>query len=416
MNKTIIFILAFSNIIIAQRLTVVNFLLIHPSPNLNSMVGAYTALPSDDPYGPYYNPAQVAYLGGQNSFTMGFYPSKSEYLPSFNFSNQTYHSVAAAGGYKFIGKNNILPINVGIGFIHTKLDLGENVWTDENGTVLGSSHSYESYNGLSFGIGIKYYVNIYLGYTFKRISIDDGSISTDQINFDFSGKANAHDLGILLVLPFIDLYKSIFKYELSFLNFRPTFNYGMGISLLNYGDEIALSEEDDSEPIPKLCKAGHSISLGFCYDNSKYKLGWLNIEYSSEAEEYLVKGSPSGTFVYESFPGKIRLWENIIRSKVSDDIKVRHGWNIELFESFKYSMGNFSQQRDYGHSYESVGFMIRTKGLSKIINSNIDADWLDFFTKHVDLRYTQSEYESHDKSNIFLVDKYKGISLHIFGF
>jgi len=96
----------------SQGEAAVPFLQIHPGPNLNAMAGAFTALPSSDAFGQYFNPAQLG-----------------------NFSK---------------------------------------VWTDENGNYLGTFNSKEVYSAYSIGMGIDYFIRFNMGYTLKKIHSDLG--------------------------------------------------------------------------------------------------------------------------------------------------------------------------------------------------------------------------------------------------
>jgi hypothetical protein len=87
MRIVFLFILAFSGIfshLKAQGEAAVPFLLIQPSANLNGMAGAYTALPTNDTFGAYYNPAQLGFFGQCENFSYQY--MKVDWLPSFNFS------------------------------------------------------------------------------------------------------------------------------------------------------------------------------------------------------------------------------------------------------------------------------------------------------------------------------------------
>jgi hypothetical protein len=59
-----------------------------------------------------------------------------KWLPSFNFSDLTYNSLAVNLGYHFKDIYKALPFSVGVGYMDVKLNLGQNVATDESGNKI----------------------------------------------------------------------------------------------------------------------------------------------------------------------------------------------------------------------------------------------------------------------------------------
>ncbi|MEJ2054049.1 MAG: hypothetical protein P8X42_09030 [Calditrichaceae bacterium] len=57
------------NFLKAQGESAVPFVTIQPSPGLNGMAGAYTALPTHDTFGFFYNPAQTGYFSSVKQHT-----------------------------------------------------------------------------------------------------------------------------------------------------------------------------------------------------------------------------------------------------------------------------------------------------------------------------------------------------------
>ena len=127
----------------AHSQTAVPFLLVQPSPELNGMAGAFTALPTDDPFGSFYNPAQIGNFGHQDNFATHFYLSDVTWLPQFNFSDLTYNNLGFGLGYNLQKIYPKVPLSVGLGYIRTRLELLDNHATDENGNDLGTFSSLE---------------------------------------------------------------------------------------------------------------------------------------------------------------------------------------------------------------------------------------------------------------------------------
>jgi hypothetical protein len=59
---------------LAQGEAAVPFLLLNPSPSLSAMGSNGTALPTENPFGFLWNPAQLGYTSQKNNFSYIFYP------------------------------------------------------------------------------------------------------------------------------------------------------------------------------------------------------------------------------------------------------------------------------------------------------------------------------------------------------
>ena len=90
-----------STLISAQPETAMTHLLLPPSPLLNGMGRAGTALPSDEAYGFFYNPAHLGLVTPNANVVVQFYPAHTDWLPGFNFSDLTFYSMAFNLGYAF---------------------------------------------------------------------------------------------------------------------------------------------------------------------------------------------------------------------------------------------------------------------------------------------------------------------------
>ena len=69
-----------SNKTYSQGEAAVPFLLLNPSPSLSAMGATGTALPTEDPFGFLWNPAQLGYTSQTNNLSFIFYPSKIDWL------------------------------------------------------------------------------------------------------------------------------------------------------------------------------------------------------------------------------------------------------------------------------------------------------------------------------------------------
>ena len=117
-----IFLLIFSaSILNAQGLTAIPMLYLNPSPRLNGLGMVGTSLPNNDPFGFYYNPAQLGHFSQTNNLSYEFYPSNENWL---GVNSLTYRNSAVDIGYNFKNEFHGLSLSAGLGYIHSKLDYG----------------------------------------------------------------------------------------------------------------------------------------------------------------------------------------------------------------------------------------------------------------------------------------------------
>ena len=120
----------------AQGEAAVPFLLLNPSPSLSAMGSTGAALPTEDPFGFLWNPAQLGYTSQTNNLSFIFYPSKVDWAPAFNVDLEL-NAIALNVGYNF--KDLIgFPLSFGFGYSNTNLSYGTFVITDPE--VLISRH------------------------------------------------------------------------------------------------------------------------------------------------------------------------------------------------------------------------------------------------------------------------------------
>jgi hypothetical protein len=273
-----ILIIIFSTNLYAQGEAAVPFLFLDASPELTGMAGTVVALPTTDVYGAWYNPAQLGNFSRTNNIGLGIYPVKTDWLPSFNFSDLTWHSSALALGYTF---NSNVPIHVGLGYIYSKFNLGENVWTDESGIELAKFNSFQSCNAISVGAGIDYYAQFNVGLTYKHINSEliPSHIQVSPGVYGGRASVSAFDFGLLINVPIMDLIKFDEK-PMLFENNYPFLNVSLGYALLNLGDEIQDIYKVKVDPLPRQAKLGYGVSFGLKSDFNGIDIEIFQFDYS----------------------------------------------------------------------------------------------------------------------------------------
>ncbi|HEY6626019.1 MAG TPA: hypothetical protein VIZ21_03615, partial [Ignavibacteriaceae bacterium] len=324
----------------AQGEAAVPFLLLNPSPSLSAMGATGTALPTEDPFGFLWNPAQLGYTSQTNNLSFIFYPSKLEWIPTFNL-DLGLKAIAINAGYNF--KDLIgFPLSFGFGYSNPEMNFGTFVRTDENGNILGEFEAKDYYNAYSFGLGIDYFVQLSIGYTIKDVT----SILSDQPTGEEQGSGKAettvNDFGILLNVPVIKLINSNMKVQLDKNLFaQPLFNFSVGYSKSNIGDEISYIDPAQADPLPRMDRLGYGISTGFDLISDNFRINAFNLSFTVEADDILIKRDSTGS-EYQSTLSDLDFSKNIIQIEGDEKIVSRTGTKLEFVETFSYSFGHFS--------------------------------------------------------------------------
>jgi hypothetical protein len=295
----------------AQGEAAVPFLLLNPSPSLSAMGATGTALPTEDPFGFLWNPAQLGLTSQTNNLSFIFYPSKLEWIPTFNLDLEL-KAIALNAGYNF--KDLIgFPLSFGFGYSNPEFDFGTFVRTDENGNILGEFEAKDYYNAYSFGLGVDYFVQLSVGYTIKDVT----SILSDQPTGEEQGSGKAettvNDFGILLNVPVTKLIDDKMQVQLDENLFaQPKFNFSLGYSKSNIGDEISYIDSAQADPLPRTDRLGYGISAGFDLVTNDFKINAFNISFTVEADEILIKRDSTGS-EYQSTLSDLNFSKNIIQ-------------------------------------------------------------------------------------------------------
>lgn len=365
------FLLIFSEKVFSQGEAAVPFLYQNPSPQLNGLGLTGVSLPNDDAFGFYYNPAQLGYFSQNHNMSFQTYPGSVNW---FNFDQINLYGTAFNVGYNFKNEINGLNLSAGAGYIHSKFSFG--------------SSSYDSFDAYGFGAAVNYYITIAIGITYKSIQ--------SQLSLAYSKPldANAIDYGLLLTLPIIKLFNN-HTIELSNNSkLIPEFNYSLGYSRLNIGNEIYYIDPAQSDPLPLTARLGHTVSLGFDYEAKDISINMIGYDFIIEADDILIDRKGSG-FSYQGMLGDIDFGKNLIQIKPDDNVVVHKGHAIKLVETITLLSGSFS-----GRHLENIstdGFIIGSGGLFKWLSSVIKNTMLKYFASHFEIKYinTTISYDSN---------------------
>ncbi len=401
--KTTVLLLSFFSFLLITNKTfsqgeaAVPFLLLQPSPSLAAMGQTGTALPTEDPFGFLWNPAQLGYTSQNNNFSFIFYPSKLEWLPVFNLDLEV-KGLALNLGYNL--KDLIdFPISVGLGYANTEIYYGTFVRTGPGGPEpIGTFESKDYYHAYSIGVGIDYYAQFNAGFTFKSVT----SILSDQPTGEEQGRGTAEpnvvDFGLLINVPVFKLIDKDMAIELEGdMQLKPDFNFSLGYSKSNIGDEVYYIDPDQADPLPRMDRLGYGISSGFDLLRDNFQMKLFNFSLTVEASDILITGTSSeenGVYTYDweyqSTLSDLKPWKNLINIEGSDKIVSHIGLKFDLFESVSFSTGHFS-----GPGFDerkTNGYELRTKSLFKLWALWAKDPITDFLRDHIDIRYYNTNF------------------------
>ena len=368
----------------AQGEAALPFLLLNPSPSLSAMGQTGTALPTDDPFGFLWNPAQLGYTSQTNNLSFIFYPSKIDWL---GFDQLEIKSISLNVGYNFkelIG----FPLSFGFGYSNTKLNFGEFIRTGEGGPEpIGIFEPKDYYNAYSFGLGVDYFVQLNICYTIKDVTSELFVVNEEDIG---TVKTTVNDFGILLNVPVVKLIDDKLQAQLDENLFAaPSFNFSLGYSKSNIGDEIYYIDPAQADPLPRMDRLGYGINTGFDLVTDDFRINAFNLSFTVEADDILIKRDSTGS-EYQSTLSNLNFWKNIVLIEGDDKIVSHAGTRLDFVETVSVYFGHFS-----GRGFDqrkTNGYEFRAKGLLRILALWAKDPVTDFIRDHFNIRYYNTDF------------------------
>lgn len=419
MKATVLFLNLFSFFIFtnksfSQGEAAVPFLLLQPSPSLAAMGQTGTALPTEDPFGFLWNPAQLGHISQNNNFSFIFYPSKIDWLPVFNVDLEV-KGLAFNIGYNLKDVINF-PLSVGFGYSYNEIDYGTFVITGPGGPEpIGTIEPKDYYNAYSLGVGINYFAQFSAGFTYKSVTSILSDNPTGEEQGRGTAKPNVVDFGLLINVPVLKLIDDDLIFELeNDIQLKPDFNFSIGYSKSNIGDKVYYLDPAQADPLPRFDRIGYGISTGFGLHGDNFQMKLFNFSLTVEADDILINGKFSeenGVYTYDweyqSTLSDLKPWKNIINIEGTEDIVSHIGIKFDLFETVSLSTGHFS-----GRGFDerkTNGYEFRTKGLFKLWALWAKDPITDFLNNHIDIRY----YNTNFFADHFFESKMTGLALYL---
>jgi len=327
MMKVLILALIFNSVAIipnakSQSEAAVLFLLIQPSLRANGMAGTSVASAEHDPLSVAFNPAHIGLAALNRPFQFEFYPSKTNWLPQFNIDGLNFDAKSFLIGYKFKIHNRI-PASIGAGYTRFFLNLGtQNITSETSPEIIGVFQSSEHADIFSLGMGADFGVKIGLGFNYKKI---DSNLAP-AIGPEGAGQAsvNAYDIGLIAHLPLLETFSKLAHRNTKISErFRPFLLPGFGYSRSNVGGKVTYINAAQADPLPRVARMAVSVETGLLYTDKDVNWRLFVFEWSSEAEDLLVRRSSDGSFTYKGWLGDIGFFDNVIKGNSKNNIVIK---------------------------------------------------------------------------------------------
>ncbi len=223
---------------------------------------------------------------------------------------------------------------------------------------MGTFEPEDYYNAYSFGLGVDYFVQLSIGYTIKNVKSD--------LTNEFSAETTVNDFGILLNAPVIKLIDEKLLLPIDGqLNGKPTFNFSLGYSKSNIGDDIVYIDPAQADPLPRIDRTGYGISTGLDLISDHFMINAFNLSFTVEADDILVTRNSTGNWEYESTLSDLQFWKNIVEIEGSKKLSHTQAQNLNLLNLFRCTLVTF-QEVVIIHE-KTNGFELRAKGLFKLL-------------------------------------------------
>lgn len=390
--------------IFPQGEAAIPFLMLPLSPSSMAMGATGTALPNDDPFGFLYNPAQLGHSSRTNNLSYIFFPSKVEWLKDLG-ADLELKGYALNIGYNLTEEIGF-PVSVGLGYTRSEMDFGTFY------TPMGSSKSRDYYQAFSLGVGVDYYMQLSIGYTYKDVTSILADMPTGNETNRASAETSVYDFGVLLNVPVLKLIDENFTFGET-LKLKPVLNFSLGYARTNVGDFVHYIDPRQADPLPRTDRLGYGINFGMDLIDDRLSINTINISFTAEAEDILIDAKWTGqdstsrvTKEYQTTLSDLRFWKNVVNIEGDEKIVSRRGLMLEIFETITIYDGHFS-----GRGYdirETKGIGLRAKGLFKLYAYWANDPIMDFLAEHIDIRYYDTDYFSGH----WLETNITGLSIH----
>jgi len=395
------------------------FLLISPSPQANAMGQTYGNVFADDPTAFAFNPASAGLFAQKHFAGTSFYPERTPWLPFYWDYGVTYNCHSTGLGLN-LQKLNGLPVSIGIGFTHIRLNLGKHILTGEEGPEpILSYDSYESSDKITLATALDYYIHASLGFGYKFIESQLGAMATTPGNYRITKvTTQAHDLGLILRAPIFDILEDLYgQANEAFTLVKPFLDLGLSYSRNNVGDKVIYIDEVQADPFPRTVYVGSHLQAGFRYTDEHSSFNLFSFKWAREADDMLVSRNPDGSWWYLSGLNDIKFIDDILLGKGNGHAITKKGWEYGIGDFFFIRRGGYEDMEGkvvYNTKGWGVSFVQPFRNLS-VFRSLASTGILYRLLWSLDLEYHESSWvttEWHPLTGTF----FKGLVIKLRNF
>ena len=386
--------------LIAQPVsTAIPALTITTSTQGNGMGGIAATLPSSDASATIANPGQLGLFSLDNLFSASTYSPKTEWIPSLEFGNPSLMVSALNAGVNLKDMLSLpFSAGIGIGYSRTLLDFGTLSLFGSNGPRVDVPLGNETYVNYSIGLGLEYVVRLGIGVNFKKITSRLSTFEPGPGPAEVTASPSATDFGILLNIPIVGIVSKLSRTPLSVVNgIEPFVNMSVGYVKSDVGDDVIYSNSTQKDPLPRTAKVGLGLEGGLSARAGKANWSMVSFALVHQAEDLLVIRHDDGTFEYKGGLGDLKIGENVIIGRTTENVLVRTGWQIGAAE-FLYIRGGSVIGNFY--DYSTSGYSVCVGGLVRLLEfaspEIAGTSWLAFIGDHIDLQYHSATYSSSE--------------------
>lgn len=371
----------------------------------NGMGGVGATLISSNALAVTANPAQAGMLSLNSVLNAAAYIQKPSRLPSASFTDAGLSASAANLGVD-LRRFLKIPFDIGIGVGYSKESLEARDFNvpEPDGSLMHAPNG-ERMETVSIGLGFRWLVDFALGYTSKKLDVQQLQREPNGYLAPFDPGATAHDWGTMLRIPVIKIVSTLDQRDLMITpKLKPLVDITASLAKRNIGGSIPSFLYGDTLPLPRQAVAGLAVNLGLTttVDGKRWEL--LSLTVARQAEDFLVNyatfsqpapfpGYGSG-YVYQSGFGDLQLLDNLILGRSNGTVTLIKGWQVGIGELLYVRGGAHYPPGQY--SYTTFGGTIKLNGLLKLLAAYHLADFnygaLAFLFNHLNVEYDYCMY------------------------
>lgn len=337
------------------------------SAETNAMGGAGVAFVSDNALATIANPAELGLFSLHGILNASYMPNIPGQLNAFAVNagsslNQFWHE---------------LPFKAGLGVGYSNPNYSYPSPTLGYQTLMET----DVVNGVTFGLGVDYFVRLGLGYTLKWVSTKGRPT--------YYNSTYSPDFGAILQIPVTNLIlKSSDPPVISTYNVTPVLNITFGYSKRNEADYAPYGYA----VLPREGDFGWNFEVGLKTYIRDYWWKWFSFTWVRQADAPLTSWNGQ-TYVYDSGLGDTQVYDNLIAGRPTGNVSIEKGWQIQLGQ-FLYLRGG-SATGPGVPTYTTFGWGARLDGLVKalIFMHGLDANGniVKFVLNHLNLQFDYSK-------------------------